>query len=166
MGQDETGIGDVILRGKWNFLRRHESWPDLAVLGEVKLPTGDEDDLLGTGDTNFRLLLVGSRTYGLFTPHANLGFEASTAGSEAHNLRYVLGVDARALPTLTGALEVIGRWEPAGDGIGDHTVDLAVGAKWNPVGSLILSANVQVPLNRNEGLRADVIWSLGLEYQF
>ena len=117
-GGDETGIGDVILRTKYNFLRDRPGLPDLAIVGDIKLPTGDEDDLLGTGDTNFRALLVVSRTFGLLTPHVNFGYEWTTGGSEQNNVRYVAGFDARVLPSLTLSTDVIGRWEPSGDGIG------------------------------------------------
>jgi hypothetical protein len=165
-GGEATGIGDVILRTKYNFLRNEETWPDLAAVGEIKLPTGNADDLLGTGETNVKGLLVASRTFGRFTPHLNLGFEWSSEGTEEYNVRYVAGADARALPSLTLALDVIGRWKPDGNGIGDNTVDAAFGLKWNPWRSLIVSGGVQVPLNPDEGLRADVIWTLAAEYTF
>jgi hypothetical protein len=135
-------------------------------VGEIKLPTGNADDLLGTGETNVKGLLVASRTFGWFTPHLNLGFEWSSEGTEEYNVRYVAGADARALPSLTLALDVIGRWKPDGNGIGDNTVDAAFGLKWNPWRSLIVSGGVQVPLNPDEGLRADVIWTLAAEYTF
>ncbi|MGH8064410.1 MAG: transporter [Candidatus Entotheonellia bacterium] len=165
-GGDETGIGDIILRTKYNFLRDRPRWPDLAIVGDIKLPTGDSDDLLGTGDTNLRALLVASRSFGLLTPHVNLGFEWTTAGSEQYNVRYVAGVDARVHPRLTVAVDVLGRWEPNGDGIGDSTIDLGLGAKWNIFQTFLLNAGVQLPLNRNEGLRANVIWTVGIENTF
>jgi Putative MetA-pathway of phenol degradation len=165
-GGDETGIGDIILRTKYNFLRDRPRWPDLALVGDIKLPTGDEDDLLGTGDTNLRALLVASRSFGWLTPHVNFGFEWTTAGSEQNNVRYVAGVDARVHPRLTVAVDVLGRWEPNGDGIGDQIVDLGLGAKWNIFQTFLLNAGVQFPLNRNEGLRANVIWTVGIENTF
>ena len=171
-GGDETGIGDIILRTKYNFLRNHGAWPDLAILGQVKLPTGDEDDLLGTGETNFKALLIASRSFGPGTetrwlaPHLNLGYELTTGNSEMDNLRYVMGFDARVHPKLTIAVDSLGRWEPSGDGIGDHIVDLALGAKWNPFRSFLLNAGVQIPLNKSEGLRPNIAWTLGLEYTF
>lgn len=162
---EETGIGDIILRSKYNFLRDYGSWPDLAIIGQVKLPTGDEDNLLGTGETNVLGLLVASRTFGPVTPHVNLGYEFSTDSTQS-NARYVLGFDAQMLPTLTLAFDVLGRWEHDGDGIGDHLLDFAVGAKWNLFRVLPVSANVLLPLNKDEGLRADVIWTVGIEYTF
>jgi hypothetical protein len=165
-GGEETGIGDIILRTKYNFLRARPRWPDLAIVGEMKLPTGDDDNLLGTGDTNLRALLVASRSFGLLTPHANLGYEWTTEGSEQNNVRYVAGLDARVHRSLTVAADVLGRWEPSGDGVGDHIVDLALGAKWNVFRTFLLNANVQLPLNRGEGLRPNVIWTVGIENTF
>jgi hypothetical protein len=163
--REATGVGDVILRTKYNLYLNEPTWPDLAVVGRVKLPTGDEDDLLGTGETDFLGLLVVSKSFDNFTPHLNLGYEVST-DSELSNLRYLAGFDYAFDPELTVAVDFLGRWEPAGDDIGDHVVDAALGFKWNPFGGLIFSANVQVPLNKDEGLRPDYIVTVGIERPF
>ena len=189
-GGEATGIGDIILRTKYNFLRNRPSWPDLAIVGDLKLPTGDEDDLLGTGTTNLKGLLVASRSFGILTPHVNVGYEVVTGpskestvrhvasdgtytdvtqtigGSRESNVRYIAGLDAGVHPSLTLAFDVLGRWKPHGDGIADHTVDLALGARWNLFRTFLLNGIVQLPLNKNEGLRADVIWTVGAEYTF
>jgi len=167
-GGDETGIGDVILRTKYNFLRNYDSLiPDLAFLFEVKLPTGDEDRLLGTGGTNLTGLLIASKTYGQwFTPHVNLGYEIDTKDTRQNTIRYALGFDSRVLSGLTFDADVIGRYKPDGGGTGDHVVDLSLGVKWNPIKSLILRGNFQIPLDKNSGLRADFIPTVGIEYIF
>jgi hypothetical protein len=167
-GGDETGLGDVILRAKYNFLRDYDdAVPDMAFLVELKLPTGDEERLLGTGGTNLTGLLVASKTYaGWLTPHLNLGYEIDTKDTRQSAIRYALGFDARLLPELTLAAGLIGRAKPDGTGTGDHIVDLSLGVKWNPVKSLILRTNVQIPLDKNSGLRADFIPTVGIEYIF
>ena len=167
-GGDETGIGDVILRTKYNFLRNYDSLvPDLAFLVEMKLPTGNEDRLLGTGGTNLTGLLVASKTYGQwFTPHVNLGYEIDTKDTRQNTIRYALGLDARVLSDLTFGADVIGRYKPDGSRTGDHVVDLSLGVKWNPIRSLILRGNFQIPLDKNSGLRADFIPTVGIEYIF
>jgi hypothetical protein len=165
-GGDATGVGDVLLRTKYNFLRGEPAWPDFAVAGQVKLPTGKADDLLGTGDTRFLGLLVASKTFGFVEPHLNVGYDATTGNSKEDNVRYVGGLDARVLPSLTLALDVLGQWRPNGTGIGDNLVDLAVGGRWNIFRSFLFNANVLLPLNKNEGLRPDLIWTVGLEYTF
>ena len=167
-GGDKTGLGDILLRTKYNFLRNYDDIiPDLAFLVEVKLPTGDEGDLLGTGGTNLAGLLVGSKTYDQWlTPHFNLGYEIDTKDTRQSAIRYALGLDARLSPELTVAGGVIGRIKPDGGDTGDHITDLSLGVKWNPAKSLILRANVQIPLDKNSGLRADFIPTVGVEYLF
>ncbi|MGH7369475.1 MAG: transporter [Candidatus Methylomirabilaceae bacterium] len=167
-GGDETGLGDVILRTKYNFLRDHDDVvPDMAVLVEVKLPTGDEERLLGTGGTNITGLLVASKTYREWlTPHVNLGYEIDTKDTRQSALRYALGCDVRLTPGLTLVGDVIGRFRPEAGETGEHITDLSLGAKWNPWKSLTLRANIQIPLDKNSGLRADFIPTVGVEYIF
>jgi hypothetical protein len=165
-GGEATGIGDVILRTKYNFLRSRPYWPDLAVLGQVKLATGDEDNLLGTGETDFLAMLVASKTFGPVNPHINAGYEVSTAGSQENKVRYVAGFDARLHPRLSAAVDVIGRWKPDGNGIDDSVADVAVSARWNIYRTLLLDAAVEVPINKNTGLRPDLIWTVGVDYTF
>jgi len=167
-GGNETGLGDIVLRTKYNFLRHYDDLiPDMAFLVELKLPTGDEGALLGTGGTNVTGLIVASKTYARwFTPHVNLGYEIDTKDTRESAIRYALGFDARLLPELTLAAGIIGRAKPNGTGTGDHIVDLSLGVKWNPIKSLILRTNVQIPLDKNSGLRADFIPTVGIEYLF
>jgi len=167
-GGDETGLGDIVLRTKYNFLRHYDDLiPDMAFLVELKLPTGDEERLLGTCGTNLTGILVASKTYGEWlTPHVNLGYEIDTKDTSQNAIRYALGLDARLLPELTLAAGIIGRAKPDGSGTGDHIVDLSLGVKWNPIKSLILRTNVQIPLDKNSGLRADFIPTVGIEYIF
>ena len=48
-----TGLGDILLRGKYNFVRSNAN--ALAASIDLRLPTGDKDDLLGTGATQTKL---------------------------------------------------------------------------------------------------------------
>jgi hypothetical protein len=80
-------------------------------------------------------------------------------------VQYVVGVDV-GTATWTVAGEILGRHEPAGDGIGDHIINGSLGVKWNPWKQLLVLANAQVPFNRNSGLRSDLILTFGAEYSF
>lgn len=167
-GGEETGVGDIILRTKYNFVRNAGGLtPDLAFLFEVKLPTGDEGRLLGTGGTDLGGLFIASKTYGRwFTPHVNVGYEINTKELEQNSIRYALGFDARLLSKLSFDADVIGRFKPAGDETGEHIHDLSLGVKWNPLSAWIVRTNIQIPLDKNSGLRADVIPTVGVEYLF
>jgi hypothetical protein len=165
-GGTATGIGDVLLRSKFEFLHDRGLWPDMAVRGQIRLPTGNEEDLLGTGETAFQLLLIASKNWKRFTPHLNVGYEFSTGRSELDNLRYAGGFEDRWHRRLTVAVDVLGRYAPHADNSRKHQIDLAVGARINVWRSLLLNANFQVPLNRDIGLRSNFVWSLGVEYNF
>ena len=161
---DATGIGDILLRTKYNFLEDQGDIPDMSVLGQLTLPTGDEDDLLGTGELGTLGLFILSQDFGRFTPHLNIGYEVFT-GDVEDNLRYGVGTEVMVTDQITGIAEIFGRYEPGGDGTGD-LVDAVLGAKWNPFGDAVASANFIIPINKDTGLRADFIWGVGVEISF
>ena len=63
-GGSANGIGDVVVRGKYNFLRKART--SLAGVFDLRLPTGDENDLLGAGATQAKLYLVAGGGPGRF----------------------------------------------------------------------------------------------------
>lgn len=169
--EEAFGIGDVILRTKYDLSDLLQSkddpvMPNIGVIGQVSLATGDEDNLLGLGETAFLGMLVASKQYDWFSPHVNAGYEVTTGSSALDNVRYAVGFDARMHQQATGVIDVIGRWHPDGDGSRD-IIDIAIGVKVDPfdIGAPF-SANVLLPLNKDTGLRADVIWSVGFEITF
>ncbi|HEX7037784.1 MAG TPA: transporter [Pseudomonadales bacterium] len=163
-GGKETGLGDVILRSKYQLASSDTTGFDFSVLGQVTFPTGDEDELLGTGETKFRGMLIASKTMGRYTPHANVAYEVATSNSDLENLTYAVGFDARVTDRITGAIDVLGRYHPHLDEIGNHIVDLAFAVKFNPFSNFNapINAFVSVPLN-DDGLRADMIWGIGFD---
>jgi Putative MetA-pathway of phenol degradation len=70
-----TGLGDILLRAKYNFVRQNAN--ALAASIDLRLPTGDKDNLLGTGATQTKLMFMASGEYGLFAPHASFGYTFS-----------------------------------------------------------------------------------------
>ncbi len=109
---DASGIGDVLLRGKWNFLRAEGR--GMAAALEVRLPTGDEEELLGSGATQTRLLLIGSSSFGRFAPHFNAGYAMySGEGLQEQELpdeaNFTIGFDWAAHPRVTVAADLLWR---------------------------------------------------------
>lgn len=162
---DADGLGDIVLRAKY-FLWAAE-YADVAVAMDVKLPTGDEDRFLGTGDLNATPSIILSSSYlnGRFNPHVNIGYEFNGGGSDLSQLVWRAGFDSRITDRLTGAVDVIGFNELDGDGVGDDIFDVSLGLKLNPWRELVLFANVQLPLN-DEGLRTDFTPTAGVEFTF
>ncbi len=73
--ESASGLGDVVLRTKYNFL--HTTGGGLAAALDLRLPTGDEENLLGTGATQAKLYLVYSQDFGAVSPRLNVGYTLS-----------------------------------------------------------------------------------------
>ena len=108
---DATGVGDVVLRAKYRLLEGPRA--GLALASDVRLPTGEERDLLGTGATQVKAFLVGSAHLGDFSPHVNGGYSWSLekAGDPQvpDEIAYTAGFDWALSPRLTFAVDVLGR---------------------------------------------------------
>jgi hypothetical protein len=107
-----SGIGDVLLRGKWRFADLENG--GVAALLDIRFPTGDEEELLGTGFTQGKLSFIGSGTFGKLSTHANLGYSTSSGDSATlsdlpDELDYRAGLDFAAHPRFTLSGEVVGR---------------------------------------------------------
>jgi hypothetical protein len=107
-----SGIGDVLLRSKYRFFDRERG--GLAFQLDLRLPTGEEAELLGTGATQVKGLLVGSSHFGAFSPHVNLGYTMSNGGNDLvgdlpDEINVSLGFDAAIHPRVTLAGDVLWR---------------------------------------------------------
>jgi hypothetical protein len=72
--QETDGWGDVSFTMKHLFIPEGEKTPAVLVRMLIKLPTGDEGEGLGTGDTNVGFLGVLTKGYGPAAIHLNLGY--------------------------------------------------------------------------------------------
>lgn len=102
-----SGVGDVQLRGKLALVRREGR--SLALGMDVRLPTGNEDELLGTGATAARLQLLGSASFGRFSTHVNFGYTAADlTDSSASQLADEIGFSLAADVALHERVTVVG----------------------------------------------------------
>jgi len=67
------GVGDIVVRAKATVLR--EGPRALAGGVDVRLPTGDERNLLGSGAAGVRPFAAFSTSFGPFAPHANIAYQ-------------------------------------------------------------------------------------------
>jgi hypothetical protein len=106
-----SGVGDILLRGKFRLVRGARV--ALAVAEDLRLPTGEERDLLGTGATQAKTFVIGSLHAGAFSPHVNAGYSWSSgkgnAGDIPDEVSYTAGVDWAVSPRMTFAFDVLGR---------------------------------------------------------
>jgi hypothetical protein len=173
-GGHAEGIGDLVLRTKYFVLDApglgegaSPLIPDVALLGQVRFPTGRDEDLLGAGEYSVLPMVILSREYwGRVEPHLNLGYEVTTGDTEDDSLQWIAGAAFGVVDSLTIPIDLIGRHELKKDGVGDNLIDLSLGLKMNVFKTVLLAGNVKFPMNGDEGLRADYIWSLGVEATF
>jgi hypothetical protein len=123
-----SGVGDVIVRAKAAVLSARRV--DAAVDVDLRLPTGDTDKLLGTGQTQAKVLFIAASTIGVVTPHANVGYTFGGSGltfggdnrflgsfgdpelvrrETSQEFDYTTGFDIAASSSITVAGDVIGR---------------------------------------------------------
>jgi len=113
-----SGLGDIALRTKYHFLRA--AGGGLAVAIDLRLPTGDKNDLLGAGGAQAKFLLVASTERGRLGQHVNIGYtaaEGAVAGTLAgltstplpDEINYSGGIEFVASPRLTVMGDIVGR---------------------------------------------------------
>lgn len=132
-----SGVGDVAIFGKYRFWRTatNANAPGrdagLAVALTARLPTGDENKLLGLGTGRLLVSLVGSAATGRFSPHVNVGYEfwgssvatpqdfqGSTLLSVKDQVQYSAGLEYEQNARLTLVLDVLGRYQRGGGQVG------------------------------------------------
>jgi hypothetical protein len=103
-----SGIGDMTIRAKYAF--GAQAGEGAAVVFDVRLPTGDEDNLLGAGKSSGRVGLVGSKQVGTsVSVYGNGGYRFGGLDDEA---TYAAALDAALFPSkkLTVSFEILGQY--------------------------------------------------------
>lgn len=178
-----SGIADVAVRAKYTLVAHQKG--GVAAATEVRLPTGDENNLLGTGATSYRFIGIGSLEQGIFALHGNASYlrggispEWSAAGAASLAVSPRVTVSGEALTRHVSALHDIslaGAPHPSIAGVdtlrltaGTSAVTLATGVaglKWNVAGTLVVGGHVSIALAKR-GLTAPLTPTFGLEYAF
>lgn len=180
---ETLGLADVAVRSK---VRLTGDGPGAVAAGvEVRLPTGREENLLGSGETAVRFQGLASAEAGRTSMHGNftlgtggLGREYSYGGAVAvaatRQVTIVGEVLARRIAGVQRITEVIAphpriagvdtlRLIPSGE---DQTTAFAVaGFKWNVGGTWLLHGNVLFPMTES-GLTAKFTPTVALDYSF
>jgi hypothetical protein len=178
-----NGIGDVAVRAKYGLVSGRTR--GLAIAGEVRLPTGREEALLGAGKTAFSALLIGSGERG---PLGWAGNVSLGGGGLSNEVAYRGSVCYAVSERVTVVGELIGRRlgdvgrisearapHPTIPGVDTirlvaedttlSTSSMVAGAKWNVAGTWILGGHAMVPMS-DSGLRSGVVVLGGLDYTF
>ena len=178
-----SGVGDAAIRAK--FLVAASRSGGFALAGEVRLPTGNDQNLLGAGSVAVRVMGIGSFERNHLSLNGNAGIVRGGVSDEVT----FGGAAALALApqfTLTG--ELSGRYlselrpltltsaphpeifeaetlRLSGGDPGRTLATAITGFKWNPGGTIVLGAHLRWNLTKT-GLTSPVTPSVGLEYAF
>ena len=117
-----TGIGDVVLRGKYEIYKGEKI--GVALGTDVRVPSGDAENLLGSGT-------YGVKPFGVFSyagrvaPHAVVGYEwngnsilagnfvgltaTNSKGSLPNRFVYIVGADVSIVKRLTATFDIYGQ---------------------------------------------------------
>jgi hypothetical protein len=118
-----AGIGDLVARVKAMVMR--EGSRAFAVGFDMRMPTGDEQNLLGSGSLGVRPFAAISASIGPLSPHANVAYQWNGKSELAGNVRLREKAD---LPdqfgyAVGGDIVVADRLSVIFDFIGDRVVD-------------------------------------------
>ena len=178
-----NGFGDVAVRAKYGLMNGRTG--GLALAGELRLPTGREEALLGAGKTAFSALVIGSAEHGALGWHGNVSL---SGGGLSNEVAYRGAMCLTASERLTVVGELLGRRlgdvgrltavrapHPTiadvetirliAEGTSLATASAVVGAKWNLAETWILNGQVMLPVT-DRGLRAGIVTLIGLDYAF
>lgn len=180
---DASGIGDVALRAKYRLFSGHSAAFATAV--EVRLPTGNDTDLLGAGATGYRALAIFSEEAGRVGVHGNGAIawggatgELTTGGALTFAASPRVTVTGEVLVNrLSDLREITSVSEPNPTIVGVETFRLVpgntvptvssavTGVKWNLKSTAVLSGEVLWRLGTG-GLTAPATPMVSLDYLF
>jgi hypothetical protein len=178
-----SGIADIAVRAKYRLVATRTG--GFAAAAELRLPTGDEQLLLGAGSPAVRMMGIASAESGAIGAHANFSI---VRGGVSNEIAGAGALTIAASPTVTVAGELLFRrlsdlrqivsvsaahpfnagvtTDRLAPGSTPATVSSAVtGVKWNVSGTFVLTGEVLWRLART-GLTAPYTPTVSLDYRF
>jgi hypothetical protein len=178
-----SGMADVALRAKYLLVGGTRG--GLSAAAEWRLPTGDEENLLGAGSSSYRFMAIASFEEGPLGLHGNA---AIVRGGVSDEVDFSGAASIAVSPRVTLTGELLGRHvtelsdirlaaepHPTYAGVdtmrlvagtsGITLVNALVGVKWNVTGALVVGGHVAWPFT-SRGLTAPITPTLAIEYAF
>jgi hypothetical protein len=176
-GGEAGGVGDVVLRAKGTVMR--EGTRSLAAGVDLRLPTGDERNLLGSGAIGVRPFIAVSASYRAAAPHLNAAYQWNGKSLLAGDVRdrvkadmpdqfhYAVGTDVTVNARLSLLFDLLGQRlvhsprlstfnflaeGPAGS-VNLRDLQFQTASFWTSSGSVGLKANLAPRLLINFNLR-------------
>ncbi len=176
-----SGLADIAIRGKYALVTG--SYGAIAAAGEVRLPTGDDENLLGAGSLSWRVLAVASLERGPLSAHANGGIvrggvsdETTMSGAVSVALHprvtFTTEVAERRVSELRGfvlsaaphpTIQGVDTFRLLSDSASTTLVTAVTGLKWNITETLVLGGHLLWSI-KDRGLNAPFTPTITFEY--
>ena len=162
-----SGLGDVLVRVKGTAWKTKPAW--LAVGLDVRLPTGDAYNFLGSGAVGLKPFIAISGRTEKFTPHVNLAYQWNDSsplagdiftGSKGHlpnQFAYAVGFDAGLGKRFSFAADVLGQEVLHAEGVRPSTFTAANGTRFADNDFVRETANI---INGSLGFKVNPISTL------
>ena len=162
-----SGLGDVLVRIKGTALKTTPAWIALGL--DVRLPTGDAYNFLGSGAVGLKPFLAISGRTKRITPHVNVGYQwndssplagdifAGTSGHLPNQFEYAVGFDAGVNKRFSFAADVLGQLIFHAEGVTPTTFTAANGQTFADNGFVRETANIT---NGSLGFKVNPIGTL------
>jgi hypothetical protein len=162
-----SGLGDVLVRIKGTAWKTAPAW--LAVGLDVRLPTGDAYNFLGSGAVGLKPFVAISGRTKKVTPHMNLGYQwndssplagdifTGTKGHLPNQFTYAVGFDAGVGKRFSFAADVLGQEIFHAEGVTPITFTAANGSKFADTGFVRETTNTT---NGSVGFKVNPIGTL------
>ena len=181
------GLGDVSIRTK--VAVQQSARTNIALLADARFATGDNDNLLGSGQFNARALAIMSAKFGALSAHANSGYSYRGGGQQNDAVLATAGFDDLIAPHVTLAADLVSELQVGRSklrlpppvlydvpfkrtvqptsipDIADDIVNGSFGFKFTTDNGFTIVTNALVPLNRG-GIRANITYTTGVEFAF
>jgi hypothetical protein len=135
-----SGLGDVLVRVKGTALKTKPAWFALGL--DVRLPTGDAYNFLGSGAVGLKPFIAISGRTKRVTPHVNVGYQwndssplagdifTGTSGHLPNQFEYAVGFDAGVNKKFSFAADLLGQEIFHAQGVTTSTFTAANGAQF------------------------------------
>ena len=162
-----SGLGDVLVRVKGTAWKTKPAW--VAVGLDVRLPTGDAYNFLGSGAVGLKPFIAISGRTEKFTPHVNLAYQWNDSsplagdiftGSKGHlpnQFAYAVGFDAGLGKRFSFAADVLGQEVLHAEGVRPSTFTAANGTRFADNDFVRETANI---INGSLGFKVNPISTL------
>lgn len=176
-GKDEaSGLGDISLRVKGKILDEGEITPCLSARLSVKIPTGNDDRALGSGEVDFAGGLLLQKTYRRFTTYLNADavFPGQAFKDVDVSLRpfynIMLGAEYKLTDSIAGLMQLSYLTRPFKhtdlDMLDHRILDLLLGASYMTKNGFNMQVGLVQDISGSSDAGADITFFLNLGKNF